>query len=389
MMVSGGGSSSSGAGSTGQTTSLSFVPALLGNAFFGSGIGINDGGFSITGLGDFNTGGKIKGSKTSSLVDPFGLSQIIGSNPLLGPRNPFSQRNPFNQINQGEPGGDLISNFMQRIGGGSGLDTANTEGGNPQPMGPMRGTFDTLSGLFGGGLDTPSPEDLARNRIGELQRFSPGALGLGSGGILSPFDLISNLTDLADPGINPGVAGGLEGLLSGQLGGQLANQLLFGDVAPTLQEGLQTGFKPDLQPIINEASRSFFQDIVPQLGQSNVALQEGVGPFSTDLNRALTGAGATLASQLGALEVENQNRAADRRGEFLGLSNLITDQLFNAGTDAGRNLLNLGEQLALQGTRGGRQSQLLAMLAGIQPGGPIQSSQSENRSKSGQGGISI
>jgi hypothetical protein len=178
-------------------------------------------------------------------------------------------------------------------------------------------------------------------------------------------------------------------LASGQIGQLAGNDALFGPggLQQNFKEGLNTGFKPDLQPIIDEATRGFFEDIVPQLGQSNVALQEGVGPFSTDLSGQLTGAGATLASQLGSLEVENQNRAADRRGEFMGLSSLITDQLFNAGPNAGRNMLDLGEQLALQGTVGGRQATLLQLLAGQVPSGPIQSSQSSNRSKTGQGGI--
>jgi hypothetical protein len=133
--------------------------------------------------------------------------------------------------------------------------------------------------------------------------------------------------------------------------------------------------------------RGFFSDIVPQLGQSNVAMQEGVGPFSTDLSGQLTGAGADIASQLGALEVQNQNLAADRRGEFLGLSPLITDAMMNSATNSGRNLMDLGEQFALQGTRGGRQATLLQLLAGQIPAGPIQSSQSQNQSKSAQGGI--
>ena len=218
---------------------------------------------------------------------------------------------------------------------------------------------------------------------------SPERLGLGTGGILNPFDLVSNLTDLINPAINPGIAGGLRGIQGGELGQFFGNQLLFGEggIGATLGEGLETGFKPDLGPVISEASRRFFGEIVPQLGQSNVALQEGVGPFSTDLQSNLLQAGGTLASQLGALEVQNQNLAADRRGEFLGLSPLITNTLFNAPTDAGRNLLDLGEQLALQGTVGGRQATLLQLLAGQIPSGPIQASSSSNQSKSAGGGI--
>lgn len=164
-------------------------------------------------------------------------------------------------------------------------------------------------------------------------------------GQLDPFSLVSNLLENVDPNQNPGISGALRALFQGEFGGEAANSLLRNNIAPSFAEGLETGFKPDLQPVIDEASRAFFSEIVPQLGQNNVALQQGVGPFSSDLNAGLLNAGGALASQLGALEVENQNRAGDRRGELLGLSGLITDQLFNSSVNAGRNRLDLGSYL--------------------------------------------
>ena len=385
-MVSGGSNSSSGQGGTGNTTSLSFVPALLSNAFFGSGIGLQDGGFMTTGMGNFTPGGKMKGPQSSSLIDPFGLGNVVGSNPLLGQNNPFYN---FNQ-GGGQGGGQGGLSQFAAPGGSSG---DFLEGNTGQTLMKMFGggnnkAFTSMAELFGFMGDKPvSPEDQARQQVAGMFKQSPASLGLGNGGVLNPFDLISNITDLANPGSNPGIGSALQGLQTSQLGSLFGNDLLFGDISSTLKEGLNTGFKPDLQPVINEASRSFFNEIVPQLGQSNVAMQEGVGPFSTDLTGQLSGAGATLASQLGAMEVQNQNQAADRKGEMLGLSSLITDQLFNAGTNAGRNALDLGEQLAQQGTVGGRQSTLLQLLAGINPGGPIQSSQNSSQSKGAQGGI--
>ncbi len=305
--MSGQKSTSSGSAQTGQTSSLSFVPSLLANAFFGTGIGLSEGGFTSTGaqdfFGGFGSGGQLnldQAAHPTSIVDPF--TNIAGG------------------------------------GGGSG----------------------------GGGGDQ-------------------GAFG----SLLNPTDLVSNLTDLVNPNINPGLAGALAGIQSGELGQLFGNNLLFGQggVSDVFGEGLETGFKPDLTPVIDEASRRFFGEIVPQLGQSNVALQEGVGPFSTDLQSNLLNAGGTLASQLGALEVQNQNLAGDRRGELLGLSPLISNTLFNAGPDAGRNLLDLGEQFALQGTTGGRQASLLQLLAGQIPAGAVQSSASTNQSKSAGGGI--
>jgi len=419
-MASGGGGSSSGQGSTGQTSSLSFVPALLANAFFGSGIGLDKGGFQMTGLGDYRPGGQIKGNRASSLVDPFGLSQVVQSNPYLGKNNPFSGAfnmfSPFSQIAQGGGGGGggaggggggggggLFSDFLNGTGisGAAGVAGDGLSGATNALTNSLSGSTDAMmkgmdmfaqnpafgglfDGLFGGG---ESPEDKARQAVAGRMNYSPDALGLGQGGILNPFDLVSNLTDLVNPETNPGLGGAMMGLEAGKMGQLLGNNLLFGGVNSTLNEGLQTGFKPDLQPVIDEAMRGFFNDMVPQMGQSNVAMQEGVGPFSTDLSGQITGGGADIASQLGALEVQNQNLAADRRGEMLGLSPLITDAMMNFGPNAGRNMMDLGEQFALQGTRGGRQATLLQLLAGQIPAGPIQSSQSSNKSKSGQGGI--
>ncbi len=61
MSLSGGGDTSSGSAGTGQVSSLSFVPALLANAFFGTGIGLEQGGFTTTGLGDFSARGALTG----------------------------------------------------------------------------------------------------------------------------------------------------------------------------------------------------------------------------------------------------------------------------------------------------------------------------------------
>ena len=275
---------------TGATTSLSFVPALLANAFYGTDIGISEGGFQI-------------------------------------------------------------------LGGDEDLDGAKL--------------FESLKGY---GFSKSQVAQI----LGDRERVS--ALNLGGDSILNPANLVSNITDLANPDINPAISGALRGLGLGEEGIALANQLLGGDIIPTLQEGLATGFKPDLQPIVDEAKRGFFQDIVPQLGQNNVALQEGVGPFSTDLSGQLLQAGTDLQSRLGGLEVGLQEGAADRRSGILGMSNLFTNQLFNANTDAGRNQLALGEQIAQLGTTGGRQASMLQMLTGQVPSNPIQASSSQQAS---------
>ena len=415
--IGGGASSSKSGGSTGQVGSLSFIPSLLANAFFGTGIGLNDGAFTSTGLNNFGGSGKAKGG-ISSLVDPFGLGEVVSSNPFLGPNNPFSTFDSsgggFAGTGQfgGSSGGGFWTpqGFVSGSGGfAQGLSGDPSTGflsSLPNPQGSSGGVFNNGSlpsifntpfannpafsslapGLF---KDPVSPQDQALQRTKGLLDFSPTALGLGQGGSLNPNDLISNIMDLLDPAINPGIGAGLQGLQLGQIGQQLSSDLLFGDVRDTLSEGLQTGLKPDLQPVIDEATRSFFQDIVPQLGQQNVALQEGVGPFSTDLSGQLLQSGSDLQSQLGSLEVQNQNQAADRRLAFEGLAPTITSLIANLPVQTGQGLVNFGEQLALQGTTGGRQATVLQLLSGLQPSGPIQSSSQQSSASQAQGNLGV
>ena len=226
------------------------------------------------------------------------------------------------------------------------------------------------------------PGLLARSFLGTSLGVSDGGFqiggqnearrGLGIGAnidpnTLDPNALVSNLLDLADPNANRAV-GFAEGLLGlGQEGALAGVDFLQNDVLSQLKEGIQTGFQPDIEPVREQALRTFFQDIVPGLGQQNVALQEGVGPFSTDLSSGLLDAGADISTNLGALETQLANDAANRRADLLGISNLVAGNLSQIPFLAGSQALDLGEQLILQGTAGGRQAQLLSLLGGQVP----------------------
>ena len=266
------GSKSNQAGSSepGPLTSLSFVPGLLGQAFLGTGLGVDEGGFKIL----QSSAGQIPGPKGKGMVDS----------------------------------GNVLS-----------------------------------------GVDAQDPNSL-----------------------------INHITDLLNPNINTGVgpAQGLMGL--GNLGSLLTSATGFGNVLSNLDEGLKTGFKPDIQPVIDAATRGFFGQIVPQLGQGNVALKEGVGPFDTDLSSQLLSAGTDLATDLGALETQLQSQAAQTRADLTGISGTLLSQIQNLPFAAGGAALDLGEQLALQGTAGGRQAQLLQLLTGNVPATGSQGQVSEN-----------
>ncbi len=198
---------------------------------------------------------------------------------------------------------------------------------------------------------------------------------------LDPNQLLSSILDLTNPDINQGV-GAAENLLG--LGSQFAQgaaQVGAGALG-TLQEGLDTGFQVDLDPIIESRQRDFFQNIVPGIQQSTVFANEG-GAFGTDLTGQLFDAGKDLSVELGGLETQLQSDAAQRRADLTGISGTLLGQLQDIPFQGGFAALDLGEQLALQGTEGGRQAQILQLLAGINPSQPIQGQKSSSKTSGG------
>ena len=259
--------SGSGSGAPGPLTSLSFIPGLLSSAFFGTGLGLDDGGFRI---------------------------QPEGAHPAVA--------NVF-------------------------------EGGE----GPLAGQLD-------------------------------------------PDTLLGNILDQLSPDFNTGVSGARDFLSQGL--GQGSGVIdAAGQATRTLSEGLETGFKPDLQPVIEAANRNFFEEIVPQLGEQNVALQEGVGPFSTDLSSSLLRAGTDLSTDLGALETQLQSQAGQTRASLAGISGTVLNQLGQQPFNLSSGALDAGAQVALEGTAAGRQSQLLQLLTGQI--NPVQGNQQGGSSSSG------
>lgn len=204
----------------------------------------------------------------------------------------------------------------------------------------------------------------------------------GQGAQFDPNALFSNLLDLGNPNINQGVGGAQDLLGFGQQGAGAVAGTAFGSALPTLQEGLETGFKPDLQPIIDAKQREFFRDIVPGIQQQNVFANEG-GAFGTDVTGQLFNAGKDLSVELGGLETGLQQQAGQTRADLAGVSGTLLGQLQNLPFEGGFGALDLGEQLALQGTSGGRQAQLLQLLSGLDPSQPIQSQASKSKSSGG------
>lgn len=203
---------------------------------------------------------------------------------------------------------------------------------------------------------------LQANLLGQPVRLDParGTLHLGTdfgapGNVASPLvtrENLSGLSSLLDPITSVGVPN-LQGLVGG------------------IEEAGQTGFRTDLDPIIAQSLRLFETELVPQIQQGFA--NQGLGPFSSDLGLALSGAGADIATNLGALQVEADEAAADRRLSALGLTPGAFGDIASLETalDPSSNLLNLIQILSglpvqpiLQDVRKGRVKQGGVQLSG-------------------------
>ena len=131
---------------------------------------------------------------------------------------------------------------------------------------------------------------------------------------------------------------------------------LSGTVRPTLEEGLKTGFRTDMDPIITEAQRIYREETMPQIAQQYAGQ---TGAFSSDFLAANTRAGGVMGSQLGALQAQMDEAASNRRAGLLPMAGLPAEL-----ADLGLGVGGLYELLA---TPGGQQATLLQMLAGMQP----------------------
>lgn len=127
-------------------------------------------------------------------------------------------------------------------------------------------------------------------------------------------------------------------------------------VSGTLEEGLDTGFRTNMDPIIAEMQRIYRDETMPQIAQQYAGQ---TGSFSTDFLAANSRAGGAMGSQLGALQAQMDEAASNRRASLLPMAGMPAE-LASLG-------LQTGSQFELMGTPGGQQATLLQMLAGLQP----------------------
>jgi hypothetical protein len=198
------------------------------------------------------------------------------------------------------------------------------------------------------GLTDPRPKVGWKQPLGAGQwTGDPAEQQYFSQRIFGP-ESFADIADLADYR-NLGAAGA-----QGVMGGW--EDYLSGTVQPTLQEGLGTGFRTDMDPIRAEAMRAYQEEVIPQLKQQFAGQ---TGSFATDFLGATARAGSTMETQLGALQAQMDEAAANRRLAAMSQAGLPAE-LASLG-------LGVGAEYELAATPGGQQATLLQMLAGLQP----------------------
>lgn len=234
--------------------------------------------------------------------------------------------------------------------------TGLTGGGGPYWSGTTGGNQIGGSGLFG--LDIGDGEFNYLTTPGFVGKPGVGwEEGLGSGQwsdadqyfskrIFGP-DSFANVADLANYE-NLG-AEGARGVMEGW-------DEYLGKVSGTLEEGITTGFRTDMDPITAEMQRIYREETMPQIAQQYAGQ---TGSFSTDFLAANSRAGGAMGSQLGALQAQMDEAASNRRASLLPMAGMPAE-LASLG-------LNTGSQFELMATPGGQQATLLQMLAGLQP----------------------
>ena len=218
-------------------------------------------------------------------------------------------------------------------GGGSG---GTSKPADPVMMNPAAGV---IANMFGIGLDYEG---------GGINFAGPGR---GSFNLATPTFGNMDFADIAKLLDSPNL--GAEGARG--IGGGWADYL-SGTVDPTMREGLETGFRTDMDPIIAEARRAFQEETIPQLKQQFAGQ---TGSFSSDFLASMNRAGGAMESQLGALQAQMDESASNRRAGLLPMAG-IPGELAGLGLD-------LGAQYTLDATSGGRAATLLQMLGGQEP----------------------
>ncbi len=139
--------------------------------------------------------------------------------------------------------------------------------------------------------------------------------------------------------LNPTASNSLQGdaLGMGQMGTSAFGDI-FGSANSAVQEGLDSGFRTDMQPIIEAEKRRFSRETVPGLMEQYAGL---TGGFSSATSSGLANAASDLGISLGSQQAQFDEAANNRRLQSLSVAQSIANLPF----DVGNQSLGLGAQI--------------------------------------------
>ncbi len=249
--------------------------------------------------------------------------------------------------------------------------------GQPAFFGPQGVVFGQppLSDGRGGGKFDEGPSAVGPDAARFFSGNSPGqapfptpvgggpASGMGfANQVFFPgdFDSLSNLTkptprnELQDAALGLGV----EGVEASQRG--FAN--IEGPGNEAIREGLQTGFRTDINPIVAAEQRRFTQETVPNLVEQFAGL---TGGFSSDLQAGLANASADLGVTLGSQQVQLDEAANARRLNALTVAPQAQQTISGIPGFTAQSALGLGSAIQEDQHLSRPEVQLLKTLSNI------------------------
>lgn len=94
----------------------------------------------------------------------------------------------------------------------------------------------------------------------------------------------------------------------------------------SLMEGLETGFRTDVDPLVAQMEQYYREEALPQLAEDYIGTS---GLSSTDFGSAMARMASQLATNVGALQVEADEAAAIRRAGLLEAAPAISMETFS------------------------------------------------------------
>jgi len=273
---------------------------------------------------------------------------------------------------------------------------SNTQGGNlGLPAGTSQATINAFQQAtrlpgYGSGVSSYPGQSILPGSGG----FGSNAFGSGSnvgnvpqGGfapqVFQPADFMT-LRGLLDPTPRNALQDSAQGI--GQQGVDTFNNIFQSVLGPgqqALGESLSTGFRTDIQPIVDLEKRRFARETVPGLAEQYAGL---TGGFSSDFRNSLLDASSDLGVTLGGQQAALDEAASGRRLAALTAAPAGAAALSQLPFAASNAALGLGAQIQEDQFLSSPAAQLMRNLTNIfSLSPPTTGGTSENSSK--QGGI--